>query len=135
MAIIDGNGKLREVTHLSTSDLDIWQFLQSPKITHAWIEKVHAMPGQGVTSMFSFGENFGKLQMALTASKTPFERVLPTKWQKQLPLRKRKKDEVDSAWKRYLKSIAQELFPREKITLATADAILIAEALRRSYLK
>ena len=46
----------------------------------ALIEQVSAMPGQGVSSMFRFGEGYGMLQMACAANKLPTQFVTPAKW-------------------------------------------------------
>ena len=86
----------------------------------AYLEQVHAMPGQGVTSCFTFGNGFGHLEMALTASGIPFERITPQKWQKALGC-------STGGDKNVSKRRAQELFPGTKFTHATADAALIAE--------
>jgi len=96
----------------------------------AYIERVHAMPGQGVTSMFSFGRNYGFLRGCLIAHGIPFEEVTPRTWQKTFGLKKAK-GETPTAWKNRLKAKAQQLFPELKVTLATADALLIAEHGRR----
>lgn len=48
------------------------------------IEKVHAMPGQGVTSMFNFGMNFGFIRGWLNASGHKYRMVTPQEWQKPL---------------------------------------------------
>jgi len=50
----------------------------------ATIEKVHAMPGQGVTSMFNFGMGFGTLKGALAALSIPILFATPQAWQKGL---------------------------------------------------
>lgn len=50
------------------------------------LEHVGAMPGQGVTSMFHFGENFGFIQGVLRAYKIPFELVRPQKWKKEFSI-------------------------------------------------
>lgn len=127
----------------------------------AYIEQVHAMPGQGVTSMFNFGMNYGGLRMALIAAGIPFETVTPSKWQRALGLptlaqcgytasdfKARKTDSADyiKALKKKAtaarskasvkkknehKSMAQRLFPGVKVTHALADALLIAEYGRR----
>ena len=47
------------------------------------LEHVGAMPGQGVTSMFSFGDNFGFIRGLLTAHGVPYELVRPQKWKKE----------------------------------------------------
>ena len=48
------------------------------------IEEVNAMPGQGVTSMFSFGKAAGAVEMALAALQVPYDMVTPQKWKKAL---------------------------------------------------
>ena len=50
------------------------------------LEHVGAMPGQGVTSMFHFGENFGFIQGVLRAYRIPFELVRPQKWKKEFSI-------------------------------------------------
>ena len=47
------------------------------------LEHVTAMPKQGVTSMFHFGENFGYIKGLLEAFKIPYELVRPQKWKKE----------------------------------------------------
>ena len=99
----------------------------------AIIEKVHAMPGNGVSGMFKFGQNYGFLRACLIAAGIPFEDVDPRTWQKALGIssRKTRSGETKTQWKNRLKAKAQQLFPSEKVTLATADALLIAEYCRR----
>lgn len=102
----------------------------------AVIEKVggyvagHPAPG---SAMFNFGHNYGNLRMALLAARIPFEAVQPSVWQRALGISKKKPNESQTVWKNRLKSHAQQLFPDLKITLATCDAILIAEYARRTY--
>jgi crossover junction endodeoxyribonuclease RuvC len=85
------------------------------------------MPGQGVTSTFTFGEGFGKLQMALCAAKIPYQFITPLKWQKFLGC-------MTKGDKNVSKAAAQRLFPDIKVTHAIADALLIAEYNRRTYI-
>ena len=92
----------------------------------AIIELVHSMPKQGVKSVFTFGEGYGKWLGILAAHKIPYIQVTPQKWMKfygKLP-----KDKKDR--KNQLKHLAQQRFPEIKITLATADAILLANYLK-----
>lgn len=91
----------------------------------AVIELVHSSPQMGVKSAFTFGEGYGRLQMALTAVAVPYERVRPAAWQKAMGC-------LTKGDKNVSKRRAQELFPDLKITHATADALLIAEYARRS---
>jgi len=99
-----------------------------------YIERVHSMPGQGVASSFKFGRNYGFLRGLLIANKIPFEEVTPRTWQKGLGIKAKDKSESKTQFKNRLKGKAQQLFPHLKITLATADAILIAEYGRRREL-
>ncbi len=98
----------------------------------ALIEKVHAMPGNGVVSMFKFARGTGVLMGALLSSKIRFEEVTPQKWQGGLAIPSRKVGESQTEWKNRLKGIAQKMFPDVSITSKTADAILIAEYCRRT---
>ena len=98
----------------------------------AVIEKVGAMPGQGVSSTFKFGNNTGFIRGVLTTLHIPFEYVMPRKWHAFHGMKK-KKDEAKPSWKRRLKELSQQKWPGSKWTLATADAGLIAEYARRKY--
>lgn len=92
------------------------------KDSYAVIEKVHSFPGQGVVSTFTFGNNFGRWEGILSAYDIPFLYVQPKKWMESFqPLSKEKKIR-----KKQLKEKAMDLHPEEKITLITADAVLIA---------
>jgi len=85
----------------------------------AILEQVHSMPGQGVTSCFTFGEGYGALQMMLTGLQIPFAKVTPQKWQKALSC-------STGGDKNVSKRKAQELFPSIKVTHCIADALLLA---------
>ena len=107
------------------TEMDLWDCLVNQKpIAAAFIEKVHAMPRQGVSSTFKFGRNYGMLLMALTASGIPFTEVTPQTWQKSLNC-------MSKGDKNVTKRRAQQLFPQLKVTHAIADALLIAEYGRR----
>jgi len=93
------------------------------------LEKVHAMPGQGVTSMFSFGEGYGVWQGILAGLQIPFDLVAPQTWKKHT-MRDCSKEKGASMVK------ALQLYPQADIRLkkhhGRADALLIAEYLRRT---
>ena len=94
----------------------------------AIIEAVHSMPNQGVKSCFTFGEGYGKWLGILAAHKIPYTQVTPQKWMRHYgSLSKDKKDR-----KNQLKHLAQQRFPEIKITLATSDAILLANYLKET---
>ena len=90
------------------------------------LEKVHSMPRQGVVSMFTFGQNFGHVEMALALSNCRYEYVVPFKWQKYYSLTGLHSC-TSSEKKRKHKEKAQQLFPDIKITLANCDALLIMD--------
>lgn len=91
----------------------------------ALIERVHAMPGNGAVSMFTFGGIYKLLRASLIAFEIPHEDITPQGWQKEMRC-------LSKGDKNITKSKAQELFPSMKITHAIADAILLAEHCRRT---
>jgi crossover junction endodeoxyribonuclease RuvC len=99
-------------------------------ISFAMIESVHAFKGQGVSSTFAFGRNYGFLRGMLIAHKIPFEDMTPAKWQAALRV-KAIKDESKTDHKNRLKGLAQQLFPHHQMTHAIADASLIVEYVYR----
>ena len=88
------------------------------------IEQVSAMPGQGVTSMFNFGQSFGILKGICSAMQIPLYYVRPAKWKKYFGLINSEKDAS--------RTRAIEMFPNFSTHLSKkkdsnkADAILIA---------
>lgn len=92
----------------------------------AVLERVSAMPKQGVSSSFKFGVSLGELRGALAAAGIPFEEVPPAKWQTAMRCR-------SGGDKNVTKAAAQRLFPEVKITHGTADSLLLAEYARRLY--
>jgi hypothetical protein len=99
---------------------------------HCWIENVHAFPKQAVPN-FKLGRNFGTCLGALAALNISHELVRPRDWQKIVGVTPKKRTESKTKFKNQIKGIAQRLFPTVKVTLKTADAILIAEACRRTH--
>ena len=99
----------------------------------AVLEKVSAMPKQGIASTFKFGENFGWWQGVLTALKIPFTFAVPRRWQKVIF------DSMPRQADRKAMSLdmARRLFPelrdhlKRKRDHGRADALLIAEYCRR----
>ena len=95
------------------------------------IEQVSAMPKQGVTSMFNFGQSFGVLKGVCSAMQLPMYFVRPTKWKKYFNLIKSEKDAS--------RTKAIEIFPYISSQLSRkkdgnkADAILIASFYYETY--
>lgn len=109
--------------------------LLSARKSRAALEKVGPMRGpdgrkQGVASAFTFGCGYGFLRGCLTCMEIPFDNVLPIQWQGEFGLA-RKKYAKPSDKKNAHKQMAQQIFPSIHITHALADALLIAEYLRR----
>ena len=95
------------------------------------IEQVSAMPGQGVTSMFNFGQSFGILKGICSAMQLPMYFVRPIKWKKYFNLINSEKDAS--------RTKAIEVFPYFSSELSRkkdsnkADAILIASFYYETY--
>lgn len=118
------------------TERDLFDALEDVKYGSVCIvEKVWGHTGQNQpgSAMFNFGKGYGAVLMALTALGIPFEEVVPRTWQKSLSIPPRKKTETKTQWKNRLKAKAQQLFPNVKVTLATCDALLIAEYCRRKH--
>ncbi len=95
------------------------------------VEQVSAMPGQGVTSMFNFGQSFGILKGICSAMQLPIYFVRPAKWKKYFNLINSEKDAS--------RARAIEIFPyfssqlSKKKDANKADAILIASFYYETY--
>ena len=85
---------------------------------------VKAIPGSAV---FVMAQSFGRIEGVLAAFKVPTVTVTPQAWQKAHGLGTRG-EMTTTQWKNKLKARAQSLYPEEKVTLATADALLIFNA-------
>jgi crossover junction endodeoxyribonuclease RuvC len=88
------------------------------------VEHVTAMPGQGVTSMFNFGQSFGVLKGICAALKIPIYFVRPTKWKKHFNLIKTNKDASRTKVIEIYPNISGKLSRKKDSN--KADAILIA---------
>lgn len=79
-------------TRVDLSGINTLLFTYRAHIMHAIIEDVHAMPGQGVTSSFSFGFVCGVLQAMLVAHDLPMTVIAPASWKRKLGLTHDKDD-------------------------------------------
>ena len=98
-----------------------------------YLEHVHAMPKQGVSSTFNFGMNFGFIQGVLRAYEIPYELVTPQKWKKEFSCTSDKNTSIE---------VCKRLFPNVNLKATErckkdhdgiAEALLIAEYGRRHY--
>lgn len=97
------------------------------------LERVGAMPKQGVNSMFHFGENFGFIQGLLAAYSIPYELVTPNKWKKEFQVTGDKKSSI---------AVCKRLFPDVSLRKTDrcrkdddnmAEALLLAEFAKRRF--
>ena len=132
LAVIYPNGDVE------TTPFNISQYVEIMfRLTHSTmpvvccVEKVGAMPGQGVVSMFNFGHNLGLIEGVLQAYEVSYQLVPPQTWKKEFSLSSEKSKSIE---------VCQKLFPKVSL-LATersrkpndgiAEALLLAEYARR----
>ena len=129
LCVLDSSGDIVALHTMPQTPTDLKQLLGNISATHSplvcAIERVGGMPGQGGAAMFSFGYNYGQLIQCLTDSNIAHTEVLPAKWQTAMGCRG-KSGEGYTAHKNRIKDMAARKFPNVKITLATADAVMIA---------
>ena len=92
------------------------------------VEQVSAMPGQGVTSMFNFGQTFGSIKGICAALNLPIFYVRPAKWKKHFELINSSKDASRTKVIEMYPSISGRLSRKKDVN--KADAILIARYFR-----
>jgi Holliday junction resolvasome RuvABC endonuclease subunit len=127
LALLDEAGAVVWAVKMPATDADLFALLPHDELTVAVLEKVHSSPQMGVTSAFTFGAGYGRCRMALAAAHIPFDELTPQVWQRKL-------GGLSGGDKHLLKARAQQLYPAVKITLATADALLLATLARRLHL-
>tara|TARA_B100000941_G_C28502780_1_gene555375 strand:- start:550 stop:1038 length:489 start_codon:yes stop_codon:yes gene_type:complete len=88
------------------------------------VEQVNAMPGQGVTSMFNFGQTFGAIKGICAALNLPIFFVRPTKWKKHFELINSSKDSSRTKAIEMYPSLSNQLSKKKDVN--KSDAILIA---------
>tara|TARA_B100001758_G_C18205251_1_gene502010 strand:- start:132 stop:611 length:480 start_codon:yes stop_codon:yes gene_type:complete len=88
------------------------------------VEHVNAMPGQGVTSMFNFGQSFGVIKGVCSALSLPIYFIRPTKWKKHFNLINTNKDASRTKAIQIYPEISSKLSRKKDSN--RADAILIA---------
>ena len=88
------------------------------------VEQVNAMPGQGVTSMFNFGQTFGAIKGICAALGLPIFFVRPAKWKKHFELINSSKDASRTKAIEMYPSISEQLSKKKDVN--KSDAILIA---------
>ncbi len=88
------------------------------------VEQVNAMPGQGVTSMFNFGQTFGAIKGICAALELPIFFVRPSKWKKHFELINSSKDSSRTKVIEMYPKLSNQLAKKKDVN--KSDAILIA---------
>ena len=97
------------------------------------VEQVNAMPGQGVTSMFNFGQTFGAIKGVCAALGLPIFFVRPSKWKKYFELINSSKDASRTKVIEMYPSFSKQLAKKKDVN--KSDAILIARFFAETRLK
>tara|TARA_A100001388_G_C28754150_1_gene493979 strand:+ start:1158 stop:1643 length:486 start_codon:yes stop_codon:yes gene_type:complete len=97
------------------------------------VEQVNAMPGQGVTSMFNFGQTFGAIKGVCAALKLPIFFVRPSKWKKHFELINSSKDSSRTKVIEMYPDLSNQLTKKKDVN--KSDAILIARFYTETRLK
>ena len=97
------------------------------------VEQVNAMPGQGVTSMFNFGQTFGAIKGVCAALELPIFFVRPSKWKKHFELINSSKDSSRTKVIEMYPSLSSQLAKKKDVN--KSDAILIARFYYETRLK
>ena len=97
------------------------------------VEQVNAMPGQGVTSMFNFGQTFGAIKGVCAALELPIFFVRPSKWKKHFELINSSKDSSRTKAIEMYPSLSSQLAKKKDVN--KSDAILIARFYTETRLK
>lgn len=110
---------------------ELAKYIGLAEVKAVCVEKVNAMPGQGVVSMFNFGHNLGYIEGLLQAYELPYQLVPPQTWKKEFSLNSDKQRSIE---------VCQKLFPHvsllpteksRKPNDGMAEALLMAEYARR----
>jgi len=121
--MIDGKKNKKQVNGAQVTNI-IKEKLNNNKESIVVVEHVNAMPGQGVTSMFNFGQSFGVIKGICSALGLPIYFVRPTKWKKYFNLIKTNKDASRTKVIEVYPEISSKLSRKKDSN--KADAILIA---------
>ena len=121
--MIDGKKNKKQVNGAEVTNI-INKELVNEKDINVVIEHVSAMPGQGVTSMFNFGQSFGVLKGICAALKLPVHFIRPVKWKKYFNLINTEKDASRTKVIEVFPYISSKISKKKDVH--KADAILIA---------
>ena len=121
--MIDGKKNKKQVNGSQVTNI-IKERIKNDKEIIVVVEHVNAIPGQGVTSMFNFGQSFGVIKGICSALSLPIYFVRPTKWKKHFNFIKTNKDASRTKVIQVYPEISSQLSRKKYAN--KADAILIA---------
>lgn len=110
-----------------------------------FLEKVHAMPKQGVVSTWNFSGSYHRIEMGMAMMSVPIVDVTPQKWmkhfqdkygmmsKKQLAYQERMEAVTDTVWKNYLHKFSKKFYNEFDYTRYVADAMLILKYGKDTY--
>jgi len=128
--MIDGKKNKKQVNGAQVTNI-IKERLDKNKEVIVVVEHVNAMPGQGVTSMFNFGQSFGVIKGICSALSLPIYFVRPNKWKKYFNLIKTNKDASRTKVIQIYPEISNKISKKKDSN--KADAILIARYFNDTY--
>lgn len=149
IAVLETSGVVTTHKLKNATIRDSWEFLrktvsgseffafieeQIPRPTSFFDRKTKRWTATILKSTCLLFGSYKELCGLLAASDIRYEIVTPRTWQKGMGMVPKRKGEKETSWKNRLKAKAQQLFPQVKVTLATADALLLAEYCRRRVL-
>ena len=132
LALLTEDGQCTVVPFNESAYTAILKAASSPSSV-CCLEKVGAMPGQGVVSMFNFGHNLGYIEGLLQAFDIPYQLVPPQTWKKEFCVTSDKNTSIE---------VCRKLFPHvcllptarsRKPSDGMAEAMLMAEYARRRF--
>ena len=121
--MIDGKKNKKQVNGSQVANI-FKEKIETNKEISVVVEHVNAMPGQGVTSMFNFGQSFGVIKGICSALSLPIHFIRPTKWKKHFNLINTNKDASRTKVIEIYPEISSKLSRKKDAN--KADAILIA---------
>ncbi len=130
--MIDGKKNKKQINGAQVTNI-IKERLKDGKEVIVVVEHVNAMPGQGVTSMFNFGQSFGVIKGICAALGLPIYFVRPSKWKKHFNLIKTNKDASRTKVIEVYPEISSKLHRKKDSN--RADSILIALYFNDTQLK
>lgn len=120
-----------------TGLVELWEMIardynvRDQVAARVWLERTGPMPLRGSQGNFTFGRGYGNLEGIIAANHLSFDMISAKAWQKLVQIYPVKNESYPDHKKR-LHARMQEIFPGVTVHRDSADALLIAEALRRS---